>query len=274
MVAALSSVSSAVTISGGGTYTDNLDGLGASTPWANDSTLSGWYAFESGGSGLSSWDVISSGTHNDYALSIGQGSPQQGLLNFGNSDSSPDRALGSRPSGRDYTFALVLRNDTSTHYTDFELSYYGEQWQMTDGATSYRRLSFSYGVFSGFDGTNHGTVVPPLLGGQDFYTGYTVPANNALDFSAFVFGGSVSALDGNATANRKLLSANQPVDWSPGQYLVLRWLAPQPNVGGNVQTMLAVDDVQITATPEPSSVLLMIGSGAMLLLRRRRAASL
>lgn len=30
----------------GGTYSDNLDGMGNSSSWINDSTLPGWYAYK------------------------------------------------------------------------------------------------------------------------------------------------------------------------------------------------------------------------------------
>lgn len=83
-----------------------------------------------------------------------------------------------------------------------------------------------------------------------FYTGYTV--NNALGFSAFVFNDTHNLLNGNAAANRHLISATQPVDWQPGQYLIFRWLAQQPNVGGNAAQKLAVNDIQLTLRPPQS----------------------
>ena len=259
----------------GGNYSDTLDELGiAPSTWANDATGPGWFAYRDGSDQVaissSIWVPISVPPNNYYQTSTGQGFPGK-LLNFGTSDSSANRALGANPSSTSYTFALVLRNDTGTALTDFTLSYYGEQWHK-DGLNS---LSFSYGVFSDFADQ---TIAPNGGNGGNFYAGYSVPAGNALDFSPFVFtnsGGSSTPLDGTDPANRQLRSATQSVNWLAGQYLVLRWLAAQPGVGGNVSSMLAVDDVIVTTTPtpEPASAAL-LALGALLLGARRKRPAL
>ena len=45
-------------------------------------------------------------------------------------------------------------------------------------------------------------------------------------------------------------------------------------VGGSASNIAAFDNVAITAAPEPTSALLLLGSGAVLLLRRRRTVAL
>jgi hypothetical protein len=271
--------SSAVGSYTGGTYSDNLDGLGSSSgTWTNDSTLPGWYAYESNG-GVSytgyaddQWGPIASG---DYQISIGQ--QNWGVLNLGTDNTSPNRSLGSKNSGWDIVFALVLQNNTAVTYTGFTLSYYGEQWQIN--ALQFdpsQKLSFSYGVFSSFNTSpnNPNTIVPFNASNSDisgrFYTGYTQPAGNALDMSAFQFGSTDLPLNGNDPANRQLISSTQSASWAPGQYLVLRWL--DDNTFGEPQAMLAVNDIQLTGqgVPEPScAALLLLGSAGLGLLRNR-----
>lgn len=149
----------------GGTYADNLDGLGTASTWSNDSTLAGWYAYETSLGVIlpnradDSWGVISDANHNDFHRSTGQ--QTFGLLNFGTSNASGNRSLGSYNDAPDFVFALVLRNDSTATFTDFTLSYFGEQWQINapSGHPSMK-LDFTYGVFASF---NAASAIPIRL---------------------------------------------------------------------------------------------------------------
>jgi hypothetical protein len=262
---------------------ENFDSLGAgantSATWLNNSTLPGWYAYQSNISGGAIWTNNSDDNWNlvvEYARSSGQFT-QGRLLNLGSSTTSTNRALGSLSQDHDFAFALVLRNDSSTTLDSFSLSYYGEQWQQNASSSDpSMKLFFSYGVFSSFNSgsTSPNTIIPNRSGQPaEFYNGYST-AGGDLDFGALRFGSDTLPLDGDASANRQLRSSTQPVNWQPGEYLVLRWFDDYHF--GETQAMLGIDDLQFTAVPEPSAASLLaagvILSGLGLWIRRRKAA--
>jgi hypothetical protein len=74
-----------------------------------------------------------------------------------------------------------------------------------------------------------------------------------LDFTALRSGSDTLPLDGDAAANRQLLSSTQPIAWAPGEYLVLRWFVDY--YFGRTQAMIAIDDLKSSATAvlEPST---------------------
>lgn len=267
----------------GGLLSENFDALGTGdnvgATWVNNSTLPGWYAYQSSGSPIlnsssdDSWNLITR-----YARSSGQVA-QGSLYNFGSSTSSSNRALGSYSQDRDFVYALVLQNDSSTTFDSFTLSYQGEQWQVNRSSNhASLKLDFSYGVFSSFNSgsSNPNTIVPNSSGNSAaFYNGYTNPANDRLDFSALVFGSSTLALNGDDSSNRTLLSSTESTNWAPGDYLVLRWFDDYH--AGQIQSVLAIDDLQFTAVPEPSALGLMAIAalcGFGIWMRRKNAAGI
>lgn len=267
----------------GGTYSENFDSLGGS-PWINNTTLPGWYAYISNPAGGivyydspdRIWGAVSSYAgavyqnliFDRYGRNIGQ-STGRSLLNLGTSDGALQRSLGSQNSGQDVVFGVALRNDTGTHIPAASVSFYGEQWQVN--ATSSNpsmKLDFTYGVFSSF---NAALGNPNTLVSDAFTNGYTDPQGSAFDFAARQFGFTTAPLDGTAAGNRQLLSGTLPVNWGPGEYLVLRWFDDASN---SANAMLAINDLQVTAIPEPSlGAILIIGTGFFILQRRRGEAS-
>ena len=267
----------------GTSISETFDSLGpganTSATWANNSTLPGWYAYQSNISGGTirndasddNWGLVA-----EYARSSGQSTPGR-LLNLGSSTTSTNRALGSLSQDHDFAFALVLRNDSSSTFDSFTLSYYGEQWQVNAASSKpSMKLAFSYGVFSSFNSgaPNPNTIVSNRANNpSEFFNGYST-AGGALDFAALRFGSDILPLDGDAAANRQLLSSTQSIDWQPGQYLVMRWF--DDYYFGETQAMLGIDDLQFSATaiPEPSTVgLLAVGvlAGFGLWIQRRKA---
>lgn len=287
LVAAMLSISqcadAAISFSGG-TYSETFDSLSGS-PWINNTSLPGWYAYVSNplggtisyGSPDSNWGPVSSYPgavyqnliYNRYGRSIGQSSVSNSLLNLGTNDGAIQRSLGSWNSEHDVVFGVVLRNDTGTHISAASVSFFGEQWQVNAAAGDpSMKLDFTYGVFSSFNGA---WGSPNTLASEAFNDGYTDPAGGAFDFAARQFGFTTSPLDGTAAGNRQLLTGTLPVDWRPGDYLVLRWFDDYSN---STNAMLAINDLQITAIPEPSlGALLMIGSGFFALRRQRCGGS-
>lgn len=267
----------------GGTYSENFDSLGGA-PWINDTTLPGWYAYISdpaGGtsviSGLpdSIWGPVSSYPgalyenliYNRYGSSVGWSNVSTNLYNLGTSDGALQRSLGSRNGAHDVVFGVALRNDTGSNISGVLLNFFGEQWLVNATASHpSMKLDFSYGVFTSFNAALAG---PNTLAPHVFNNGYTDPAGGALDFAALKFHPNNStALDGTAASNRQLKSGTLPVDWRPGDYLVLRWF--DDNSASATDVMLAINDLQVTVIPEPSAGILLLGTAALLLRRTRR----
>lgn len=172
-----------------------------------------------------------------------------------------DRALGYLgSSGNDYFNAVIsLENNTGSSITDLLVSYTGEQWR-SGGNTSDNNniLSFSYQIFSPGGGS-----VPASTD----LTGWT--AVNSLDFAAPQTGLASGALDGNAAANQQgfVNVSLGGITLNDGDEIWLRWTG---NNGLGTDAGLAIDDVSISAIPEPSSAALLGLGGLALMLRRRK----
>jgi hypothetical protein len=226
------------------TSASNVAGAAGGIPaWTNDTTLDGWYAGSS-----STWVdgmVISNGGLSSMLSANGT----NGTGSFGTS-SATDRALAPvrRNGGTSYV-ALRLTNDTGATLTEITLAYTGEQWRSNNVAGS---LVFAYSVDQSAT-INTGT-----------YTAF-----NSLDFAAPQGVGSATstALDGNALANRTAISSTiTGLSLADGDDIWLRWAFSSNNA-----VNLAIDDLTVTAVPEPGTLALLgIALGSMLLFRRKR----
>src|ERR1043166_4463159 len=215
----------------GTAVTQNFDTL-ASTPvntnvaWADDSTLTGWFA------------QFTAVTSNPTTYRIGTGSDTTGAIySFGaaGTNAVTERAFGSVSSGTpgDIYFAVKLTNNTGTTITGLLISYNGEQWR--DGGNvslATQKLDFQYQV------ANAGTITDantPTTGWTDY---------DPLDFTGPKATATAGALDGNAAANRIAKSALMPTgNVANGQEIWLRW--KDINDTGNDHG-LAVDDFSVT----------------------------
>lgn len=263
-------------------YTQDFDTLSstvsATNTWTQNSTLQGWWAMNSLGTpGATAATGRDTGTWftglNNYRS--GTGSANNGALwDFGVAgvNAVTDRALGSVGSGTsgtggDFVWALVLLNNSGVTYTNFTLTYDGEQWR--DGALSTvpgtpaaQTVEFDYTLLSALP------TFADLQGSNT--TGYT--AVTALNFTSPVFTNATTtgnALDGNAAANRTAgITSTENLTWAPGQYLVLRWW---DNNHPNNDHGLAIDNIYFTAdVPTPAAAAL-LGLGTLVASRRRRA---
>jgi len=146
-----------------------------------------------------------------------------------------------------------LVNGTDQAITDFTVSYVGEQW--TANSTPERSLEFAYQV------------------GATGLTGGTWTSVSALDFAALRFSeGSPVTLNGSLPENSTAIGAVtiSGVNWQPGQELWLRW-THEGSV--SVSHTLGIDDVTVTAIPEPATYALasgLLALGAVFLRRRMR----
>ncbi len=195
-------------------YAQNFDMLatsGTTNPWADDTTIGGWYS-----------------TRTVYIGSNGS-LTNGGLYSFGATGAS-ERALGSIASGSTDTIRYGARftNDTGSTITAISVAYTGEQWR-NGGNTTQHTLTFDYQV---------GASVTSLTTG-------TWTSVAALDFTGPIATSTAGALDGNDSANRVAISHTFAVSIAPGHEVMLRW--GDPNDVGNDHG-LAIDDLTVTAS--------------------------
>ncbi|MCB2206460.1 T9SS type A sorting domain-containing protein [bacterium] len=183
--------------------------------WTDNSTITGWYHARTG-----SGNTI---VANDGGSNAGN------LYSYG-TGTSTDRALGSVGSGNsaagDFWWGVRLVNNTGSTITSLDISYYGEQWRYS-GTAAVQTVEFSYQT---------GSSLTSLTSGS--WTAVT-----ALDFNSPISSGSTGSLDGNASANRTLVSTVLSVTLNPGDEIMLRWF--DDNHSGSDHG-LAVDDFSVT----------------------------
>lgn len=211
-----------------GPYFQDFDALaatGTANPWTDNTTLLGWYASRAIG-----------GAVTNYRASAGTDSAG-GLYSFG-AASAGERALGSIASGTPSHLAWGVRfvNDSDETLTGFTVSYTGEQWR-NGGNPAVQTLAFSYQIGDA-----------PLANPDPADAGSWI-AVPELDFLSPTVGATAGALDGNAAAQRVLLSATVAgLAIVPGQEVFLRWR--DVNDAGNDHG-LAVDDVSVSFAGGP-----------------------
>lgn len=265
LIFAISSAN-AVQLYTGGIYSQNFDTLpssGTSSAFANDTTLNGWFAFQSGTGSVVGRDT-SAGWAAMSTIFADAGLGQGRLCSYGASNNT-ERAFGGINTGNtgDHVYALVLQNTSGSTYTDFTMSFTGEQWRAW--GTNLQKLEFDYEVLSTF---SLASSVADLR--ADNTATYTSVASGNFTSLATSVGGT--AVDGNATGNRTLESVNaQPLTWNDGDYLVLRWW--DENETGGKNHGLALDDFSFSANaapvPEPASIAA-VGIGLAAIIRRKK----
>ena len=229
-----STSASSITISTLGTpITRNFNTLaqtGTSNAWADDVTLTGWYA----------QFTLNAALPATY-LGVTGSSTTGGIRSVGmnGAELPSDRALGSvsdDATGAIY-YALKLTNNTGSNITSIDVNFVGEQWReagCTGAGCSVvaQKLDFQYQVAAPGTITDANT---PSTGWVDF---------NSLDFVSPKIGSSSAAsLDGNLAANRTAKSATVTVTVNSGQEIWVRWVDVND---ANLDHALAIDDVSIT----------------------------
>ncbi len=205
-------------------YSQNFDTLpstGSTFTWTHNSTITGWYAATSVGTGFNSAGVTTGSTTSG------------GLYSFGSS-ASTDRALGSIGSGSagNFYWGVKLVNNTSTTITGFTVTYTGEQWRNSAAAAQATTVSYS-------------------LSATDLKTG-TYQTITTLGFTSPITGGTAGALNGNTSANRTVIGpiTVNNINWAPGAALWIRFYDPDHT---GTDHGLAIDDFSFQAASSQSS---------------------
>lgn len=210
-------------------YTQNFNTLatsGSSNVWANNTTLSGWYARTTATANITAYRTDNGTTAGLSSLGINGVNPLS------------DRALGfitsniftgGANSGKNF-IGWRLRNNTGAAITSVTVTYTGEQWRKTNNADA-QDLTVEYQT---------GATVTDLTSG--IWT--NVPA---LTFTSPITGASGSnTLDGNASANRVAgITETIAVIVAPGDEIMIRW--SDLNDPNNDHT-LAIDDIMVSVT--------------------------
>ena len=264
------SAQSQVLLSGGLTYSQNFDTLSGTPvsstntmPWADNSTLVGWYASRA--------TTTSGGAYGPYSYPtyrVSGGELTSGwIYSYGTNGvgTMADRAFGTLSSGTPATNAIGLRlqNDTTSVLGNVTLSYTGELWR--DGgntSAAAQTLPFTFRVGST-------PITDPAPGNENGWLPFT-----SLDFVTPSIGTVARPVDGNDSANRVLFSniILTGVNLNPGEELFLRWC--DRNDSGNDHAF-GIDDLKVTfsVVPEPSSAALgLLGLTGLALWRRVRRA--
>ena len=218
-------------------YTQNFDGLGTVASIANafsasiglqsnlstvknSSTLDGWYATKSDGTGTDPTPLASDTGSNASG----------GVYSYGAS-SAPDRALGLIASGTNImTFGTLVKNNGATALTGLTFTFTAEFWRNSTAVQNI--LKCAYGKIDGVTFTNTNFLT---ASGATLFTG--------LDIVGPPFVGSGNGpLDGNVAPNKAAVSITLPISLAPGEVAFLRW--SDTNDGGN-DAGLAMDDLTI-----------------------------
>lgn len=202
------------------TYTQNCDGLansGIDNIWTDNTTIAGWYSDET-------------------LYNAGTGSSTTGkLYSFGVAGTNPvtDRTLGSLASAGTGTifYAVRFSNNTGDCINSFAISYTGEQWRQGTDKTSADQLTFAYQINAASITTGTWTAVTSLdFTAPQFFAG-PCPTCTGI------------ALDGNAAANRTVISFTLTTPLKSGDEIWFRW--QDVNDAGSDHA-LGVDDISIT----------------------------
>jgi hypothetical protein len=248
LFAAASATLQAAVSYNGGTYSQNFDSLSGVSTWANDTTLTGWFARTDATASIT---AIGSNTGSTTTA---------GLYSYGVNATNPlaERSIGFATSnaftgasgtGRNY-LGVNFTNSSGSAYSSFTIGYDGEQWRR-ENSTATHTMTVEYS----FDATS-------------LTTGTWTSAGAGLNFASPQTGSTGLALDGNAAANRAtgLTGTVSSISWSNGGSLWIRFV--DLNDSGN-DHHLTVDNFSLVAVPEPAAALLG-GLGFLALLRRRR----
>jgi uncharacterized protein len=239
-------------------YTANFDSLGTTgptMPWANNSTLPGWYLHASSSS------FGSSGTPTNLDVPSIGGESSDAAYNIGTNGVQPvtTRALGwvvSSATGTAY-IGLQLQNISGNAFLgDITLNY-------TIGQFSAKN-TLSETVTTGYKLL---TSTGSQLGSAGFTTLETIPNPNLSDSG----GGIDGFAPGNFTTEQDTIDLSA-TPWNNDEYLWFQVTIPRASSGNNELLAIEGMNVSIDAVPEPATPMLIgLGILGLVVLRRRHS---
>jgi MYXO-CTERM domain-containing protein len=236
------------------TYAQNFDSLTTSTtasPWANDSTLTGWSLFGSTGAAITTIVGGAGASNTGSFYSFGDsGSTERALGGAG----SAGTYFGSPPSGSIAGhIAVSFKNDSATTFDTFTVGFNGEQWR-NGGNTSAQTMALQYGFGNTFAAVGS----------------WTAPGGT-FNWASPVFSATAAAVNGNVAGLASSVGGTVTTPWAAGQTLWIRWV--ENNDVGNDHG-LAIDNfsLSVTAVPEADTwAMLLAGLGLVGFIGRRRS---
>ncbi|GAB3526649.1 hypothetical protein GCM10027443_02070 [Pontibacter brevis] len=216
------------------TYIQNFDTL----PVVNEAI------WENGTSYIDSWFVQRTKQTNTIVASPGN-NISGNLYSYG-SDNSTDRALGAQSSfnAGEFAWGLLLQNNTGDTIYTVDVSFYGEQWRISNIDAGEHKIDFYYAVSS--------DKAAFKLSPRSDENWIPYPA---LNFKSPHFYTRGRALNGNNAANRRLMEAVLTVNIPDGHYLMLRWKDADEF---DVDHGLAIDDFSISWSVKPDEPIVVL----------------
>lgn len=238
----------------GGTYAQSFDGLPTtgftSVVGAGPHALIVGFPGATGVDGWYGGNPLGSSASTEFRAQDGSlsGNSGRGVISYGTAGST-DRALGVLATSNQISrIGALFVNSTAAVLTDVTITYTGEQWRRGNVATP-NALTFTYGL-----GASTNAATTP-------FSALTFTAPNAQASPTEV------ALNGNAAANRTLISATiTGLNWQPGQTLAIAWTA---NDAQGQDDGVAIDDLTLSAVPSPGALAL-LALGGLTIARRGR----
>lgn len=199
----------------GTTYSQNFNTLTPAGAWADNSTITSWYALDANGS-----------TSTSFVLNDGEISTD-GLTSFGTVASS-DRALGFAPVGNVGEKMYVgwrFKNNTGITINSLVINWTGEQWRDEDVNAQSITLNYQISA-SAITAINTGIL-----------------ETTGLEFQSPQISGSNLKLNGNLSGNRVSNShtINDPI--APGSEIIIVW----ETTDMGINHLMAIDDISVTA---------------------------
>jgi len=216
----------------GTSYTQDFNALassGTGLTWTNNTTLTGWYAKTSAGSGtnITTYDTTTGGSAAGALYSFGVAGANA-VTERGLGMVVSNAFAGTADGVRSGYYGWRLKNTTGATITSITVTWTGEQWRKAANAASHNLRLFY----------QTGTTVTDLTAGT-----WTTASST---FTGPLFDATAAAtVDGNLAANRVAgISAVITVTIAAGDEIMLRW--GDLNDGGNEHVM-CIDDVTVVA---------------------------
>lgn len=266
--ASLSSLHAQISLTGAG-YSEDFESMDRSVglhSWTDNSTLAGWYA-ETGYP--TDPQYRASNGNNQSAES---GTPPTALFLF--RPGGTDGALGSLSNSTyQATFGAQFTNATGSTITELTISYTGEQWSWGSGS-ELNTLNFAYST----DAANLSTGAWSEVSSLSFTALYAEGTGAGLNGNSDTIYSGTSYVEktagqagGPGAPNSIVITATiSGLNIASGESFWIRW-SDDFSGTGNGQG-LAIDNLSVSAIPEPSTVALCLAAliGTVLRSKRRR----